>query len=731
LRSLAACPWIVLGAIMLVAAAIAIVFSVQITGYEPDEIGYTRLALTLAHAHAPITLDGLGSQRLNQLYPLLIAPLWGLFANPTAFRLTHIWNPLLMASTAIPTYLLARNVVRVRWAAYLAAALVAIAPWLTLSTAELTEVAAYPACAWALLAMQRALAAPNARRDLLALLAIAIASYARLQLILLAPVLVLAMLVHEFGYALATAHDEGSNGRRRALRASAVRVVRGHTPLVAAGGLGLLVGVPLLLSGALASALGFYGNTLGGATFNGATADLARSYIVFVALGLAALPAALTIGFAGDALLAPTSRAAHAFASLSAVVVIGLTLQVAEVSVRFNGATVQERYLFYIVPLLAVGMCAALLCSRHPVRVVLGGTIVLAALLASTHYQSQRTAFWYQASPGMTSFYDWIHPAFGGHNGPSADPGASSQALAGALLLAVGLLVAMLARRLPASNVLGGLAAVAIVFCATETVHALSQVVHGSAGGNGFASTSLRDVNWIDRAVPSDSSIQQVVSGVNSRDEANIEWEQSEFWNRSIDGAFSFEAFSDPALPTTGLTTDVNSGAIFVGQGGSINGHAAPPSPRYLVVPTQGFPVQPAGPVLARSPDGILALIRPALPLHAAWTLSGVTAAGWLGIAQPATLRIYTLHGTPGRCVTVGVTAALSSLTTSARELELSGPGINIHVRFAAGETRTIRARVCGQAAAVSVLQMSNRQSLTASDPLLTLQVRHVTVTAT
>ena len=143
LRALLARPPLVLGAIVLLAAAITGVFAVQIVGYEPDEVGYTHLAMGIAHSVSPITFRDGGAQRLNQLYPLLIAPIWGLFGNVTAFRIAHVWNVLLMATAAIPTYLLARELVRARWAAYLAAALVALTPWVTLSLAELTEVAAF------------------------------------------------------------------------------------------------------------------------------------------------------------------------------------------------------------------------------------------------------------------------------------------------------------------------------------------------------------------------------------------------------------------------------------------------------------------------------------------------------------------------------------------------------------------------------------------------------------
>jgi hypothetical protein len=106
----------VVGAIVLVGAAVAGAFSLQIVRYEPDEIGYTHLAIGITHSASPITLSHAGADRLNQLYPLLIAPIWGLFGNVAAFRITHVWNAVLMASAAIPSYLLAREVVHERWA---------------------------------------------------------------------------------------------------------------------------------------------------------------------------------------------------------------------------------------------------------------------------------------------------------------------------------------------------------------------------------------------------------------------------------------------------------------------------------------------------------------------------------------------------------------------------------------------------------------------------------------
>lgn len=713
-------PAVVLGGIVLLSAALAAAFGAQITGYEPDELGYTHLAIGIAHSLSPITLSYGGGQRLNQLYPLLIAPWWGMFGNVTAFRITHIWNALLMASAAVPAYLLAREVIASRWAAYLSAALVAFAPWLTLSTTQLTEVAAYPACVWALLAMQRSLVAPSTRRDLVALLAIAIAAYGRLQLVVLAPVFVLAMLAHELGYGLVA-----SRGNRVELRHAFERITRGHLVLSAIAVLGLLAGVPLLLSGKLASAAGFYGDTLSGLTLNAATFGLARSYIAFIALGLGVLPAALTLGLAIETFIAPVSRRVHAFCAIAATAVIVLTLQVAEISVRFNGATMQERYLFYIAPLLIVGGCAALLASRRPASVLLGGSVVLALIVGSTHYESQRTAFWYQISPGMASFYDWLRPAFAAAGGPRADPGASRQIAAGLVVLGIGVLLAVLARRLPRGRLLAGVGTLLVVFCVTQTTHALWRVVHGSSSGAGFGQASIANASWVDGHVPSGASVEQLLGNLGGLDAARQTWEDDTFWNRTLRGAYSVDYFYDPYLPTTRLSVDIHSGELRLAEALGSDRYGLTPS--YLVVPSRGFPVEPVGRILAHSREGKLRLMRVSAPLRAAWIVSGISSDGWLRIDRSASLHLYSLS--EGACAKVGLTFSLSALDPSSSRVTLTvGGGTTRADTLSPGQTRVLYARVCRSSGATPVLAIGAEQDLSTYTPLTPKLLR---VTAT
>lgn len=721
LRAAAVNPPFVVGAIVLLAAALAAFFTHQITGYDPDEIIYTRLAIGISHSLTPIALSGGGAQRLNQLYPLLIAPIWGVFGNVTAFRLVHLVNPLLMASAAIPTYLLAREVLEDRRAAYIASALVAAAPWLTLSTGELTEVAAFPASTWALLAMQRSLSKPSPARDMIAIAAIALACYGRLQLTLLAPVLVVAMLFHEFRFALAQGGD-----RRAALREARERILRRHAPLTVLGLLGAVVGVPLLLTGVLAQAFGFYREALSGVTLNGATLAMARDYFVFIAIGLGAIPAALALGFIGDSVLAPTARKTHAFACLALLTMLALTFQVAEISVRFEEGFLQERYLFYIVPLLAVGMCGALLNARHRGRIVLGGTIALAALVGMTHFEASRGAFWYQISPGMTSFYDWIKPAFGAASAAMASPDSSRQFLAAVVLLAVGVALVPFARRARPSRLLACVGALAILFCIVETTHGLARVVDGSASGGGFGGGSLTGVDWVDRSVPANSAVGQLVSDVGNLDYSHRLWEGSEFWNRTIARAYAFPGVADPTLPTARLHFDERSGDVDGRDGRPLTLPSPPNSD--LVTVARGFPISLAGEVRAHSPNGVLELLRPGRQLHAAWAVSEISSDGWLKIDRPAILRLYDLQA--GHCARVGVTSALSAISSSTRLLAVRGEGVRRYVRFAPGESRTVSVRICGRPSVVPRLELLNVQSVAASDPQVTLQLQRVAVVA-
>ena len=190
-------------AIVVVATAFVAYYTRKVTEWSvmTDELLYVKLALNIGDTGSPFpALHGEGFAVFSQLYPLLTAPIYQLFDMPTAFRAVHLLNALIMGSAAIPAYLLAREVVAQRAAAYLVAATTVAVPWMTMATMVLTEVAAYPAFIWAVLALQRTMVRPSRNHDLVALGGVALAFLGRTQFILLAPILVVAIVVHEAAF---------------------------------------------------------------------------------------------------------------------------------------------------------------------------------------------------------------------------------------------------------------------------------------------------------------------------------------------------------------------------------------------------------------------------------------------------------------------------------------------------------------------------------------------------
>src|SRR5439155_11119743 len=75
-----------------------------------DEMLYVKLATSIADTWSPLPrLHGTSVGVINQLYPLLLAPLFGPLAVPAAFHDAHLFNAVLMASARVPAYLISRR----------------------------------------------------------------------------------------------------------------------------------------------------------------------------------------------------------------------------------------------------------------------------------------------------------------------------------------------------------------------------------------------------------------------------------------------------------------------------------------------------------------------------------------------------------------------------------------------------------------------------------------------
>ena len=76
-----------------------------------DELQTTKLATSISESGSLVPrIHGRYYAALSQLYPLLIAPFYGLMTPPDAATATHAMNAFLLASAAWPAYLLARSV---------------------------------------------------------------------------------------------------------------------------------------------------------------------------------------------------------------------------------------------------------------------------------------------------------------------------------------------------------------------------------------------------------------------------------------------------------------------------------------------------------------------------------------------------------------------------------------------------------------------------------------------
>ena len=159
-----------------------------------DELLYMDLGKSLGRGDG-LLLRGVETYGYSFGYPAFLAPFYALTDSAvTAYQTIQTAQAYVMASAAIPVYLLARCVLR-RPRALLAAALAVMTPHLLMSTLVMTEALVFPATMWFCLAAVRALDSPTLGRQAVAVAALGVATAVRLQAILLAAALVTAVVL--------------------------------------------------------------------------------------------------------------------------------------------------------------------------------------------------------------------------------------------------------------------------------------------------------------------------------------------------------------------------------------------------------------------------------------------------------------------------------------------------------------------------------------------------------
>ena len=486
-----------------------------------DELFYERLGISIAQTGSPLPrLRGESVDNVNQFYPLLLSVVFGNGDVPASLAAAHRLNAFVMASAAIPVYLLARRIDVGRLASLWVAFLAVATPWIVLASFLMTAVLAYPVFCWAILALTVAVQRRSTSWDLLAIASVGLAVLARTQFAVLAIVFVVAVVAD----ALLESAAAGNRGSAvpRAAGLELLRTRRVLVALVLAGAAALAV---VLAMGDASSLLGTYGVTTSGIRLDTGLVRLAFEHLATLALATAVLPFVVGSAWLLDRLRPSSPPAVRAFASVGCAAVLLVTFEVASFTQRFGAGEVSDRYIFYLLPIVLVGLGGAVVARSWP-------------------------SWWAWIAPLAIVFlgFAWMRfPHFEKLNvdTPAAVLDDDLLRIAGSVRLhlllpvaaavLVGLFVelSVFVSRRAAQIALVVLVTAALPFGAFRTFDRLFAV----NGTNGLPITLDQGVvfDWVDRAVGKDGRVTVFPYPVNSPDYwAGIAyWWDVEFWNES------------------------------------------------------------------------------------------------------------------------------------------------------------------------------------------------------
>jgi hypothetical protein len=308
--------------------------------YFADEYIYSTLAYELATRGRP-TIRGDAANFPALLEPILTAPFWLAGDPELALRLTQGLNAVAMSVAAIPVYLLARELGLGKGFGLAAAAVALVSPDLFYVAFILGEPIAYPLVMWSVLFGVRALHRPTARDQVLFVVLAGLASFARVQFVVLPVAYVGAALVAR----------------------TPLRKLKLSFALLAVPAAGLVV-----------AGLGYYSGVAGFDVDPGGLAHwlATDAMLLAYAAGWLIVPGAL-VGLA-----LARERVERAFAGFTVILGVGLFIEAALYATNASvgpGGRFQERYLFTLAPLLVLAFGLSL---RHGGRA--RGAIALIAV---------------------------------------------------------------------------------------------------------------------------------------------------------------------------------------------------------------------------------------------------------------------------------------------------------------------------------------------------------------
>lgn len=582
----------------------------------------------------PIPLWDRGPQRL---YSTLIAPLWGGLSTSTAYTSAHVLNVVLLVSAIVPLALLARRLIDSPVLRVLAVALATVIPWLTIGSHLLTESLAFPLYMWSVYAIVRCAEEPALWRQAGALVAIAALSLCRLNLGVLAFVLFAAVLVAE-----AMRRRSEGDGPLGPWLLSALR--REWLVAAAAAVTGVVAVVLALRGGAGVS------SRYGGLDFEdsidrlfGVAADQTwrtmATYLRGLVVGSFVFPFAIgsATAFAGVA-----GRLGRRFVVPSLVALLGLAAVVVVVGTSTVGGALEERYVMYGYPPLAILAVAGLTQVERLRWWLIPGSAATVYLLSEGIAAPAFNSGHFFATPGGAFWSRVVQ-----HRLVDLEDdllGWLSISPRGWLLVALGLaamvaFVVVAARRGGTRLVVPVLGA-GLALCAVAQALALDydfkQELYGTAEvPGGIAVSGDRDADrdaWLDDLPRPDSGVA-VMPGLLAPNAPTGGTEALQFWNRSLDLTVSV-AWNGTPVPTPPGYSVVETQPNGDGLARWVV------RPQWLAAHRDDPRVQFPGTLVARSEFSRYALFRTGPSERALWTSMGLQPDGAVLKGQPVVMTL-------------------------------------------------------------------------------------------
>lgn len=582
--------------VVLVSTVVRILLNRDATGpwIFIDEMIYSELARS---AFEGFEIRGVPINGYGYVYPLVIAPAYLIFENLIdAYAAVKAINALVMSLTAVPVYFIARTLLQRRWAVIAALLSIAI-PAMTYTSVVMTESAFYPLFALALLFVVRALEKPRIAWQALAFLGAALCFETRPQGAIIVPAFAVSiLLLAVFDTQSATA------GERLATFGRSIARFWFSWMLLIGGVMAVVIGQSAR-GKSMSSLLGAYAIVAEDPSRYPWRAVLATffQHVAELDLWLGVLPFAAMLLLAGIAFSKTAARDVRVFAAAAIPIVVLMTLTVAAFAVFANVGRIEERNLFYVGFLALIALCwwgqeglprqARWFTVAVAIAVALPGLLPFGALINQT-----------AVSDTFGLFLPWAI------QNRLLDPALTPYVVVAGCCVAAAVIV--LARASSAWV----LVAVVMSFFVVSGIAVDKRTDKASQGA--LAQGISGRANWIDRAVPSGTSVAVLYPG--SLEPLKI-WE-NEFFNRALGDVYAIGSPLPGQLPET-VALIANDGAVTDRSGNPLAGE-------YVLSDAS---VHLDGEVIATDAARGLSVLRTAGQWRVTETVSGVMGDQWSG----------------------------------------------------------------------------------------------------